>query len=146
MHQHQSPDTRLLCHVGSVQGTAHGLSEVGLVHTLLKVPAHTQHHVGTPRQLGHAIAGPGVASEDYTSIKGIYPISQGVQPGLNMLGHSGGYLPVLSLVNLTRADVLGFHRRWSSGQGTASVEVYLLAEGVVYASDPVMGKVALFFI
>ena len=114
------------------------------VHHRLVVPAHAKHHVCAAGQFGHRVAGLSIAGEDDASLGGVHPVGEGIKPGLDMLGGSGGNLPVGPAEHLSRSHVLSRHRRRGPGQGAAPVHEDLLAQGVVDPGFPVVGEQAVF--
>ena len=63
-----------------------------------------------------------------------------------MFGWSGGYFPLVGSFHRAGSDVSGVDDGRFSGECAAAVLVDFLAEGVVYACDPVMGKDAFLFV
>jgi hypothetical protein len=131
-------DAGCLGHLGRAGGSA--LTDVltVLVHDLLVIPAHAEHHVGALCQVNDALAGLGVAGEHDAALRAVQAVRQRVEPGLNVNGRGGRHLPVWGLMHQAGADVVGANGRGHSGQHTAAIDVHLLAGGGVDPRDPVV--------
>ena len=113
-----------------------------LVHDLLVVPAHAEHHVGAPRQVDHGLAGLGVAGEDDAALRAVQAVGQRVEPGLDVRSAGAARdLPGAA----RRAPGPGRRRgradgRRHAGQDAAAIDVDLLAGRGVDPGDPVVGE------
>ena len=142
--KHQLLDSRFLGHAGRSGGAALAVEFSIGVHDGLVIPAHAEHHVGIPGKVGHGGAGLGVAGENDAAFFRIDTVGEGVEPGLDVLGGSGGHLPSWSAEHGTGAYVPGGHRWGRTRERPAAIDEDLLAEGVVHAGLPVVGEETIF--